>query len=66
MPRLSTRISLRWLPDDAFENTDTLVLSVKDWYVDLRVDVLSPHYYIDWAIAGERVTESVEPRMYIG
>lgn len=67
MIRLSTRVSLRWLPGDAFENTDTLVLSVKDWYVDLRVDISSPAAKpcIDWAIAGQRLVESVESRTYV-
>ncbi|KAJ0416219.1 hypothetical protein BJY00DRAFT_237743 [Aspergillus carlsbadensis] len=51
--RLSTRISLRWPPEPAFENTDTLVLSVDRWYVDLRVDRATGA--IDWAIAGERL-----------
>ncbi|KAF7169416.1 hypothetical protein CNMCM5623_002146 [Aspergillus felis] len=56
---LSTRVSLRWLPDPAFENTDTIVLSLKGWYVDLRVDKASGE--IDWAIAGQRIVESQEP-----
>ncbi|RHZ58539.1 hypothetical protein CDV55_100070, partial [Aspergillus turcosus] len=56
---LSTRISLRWLPDPAFENTDTIVLSLMGWYVDLRVD--KPTGKIDWAIAGQRIVESQEP-----
>ncbi|KAL4961872.1 uncharacterized protein BDV14DRAFT_179452 [Aspergillus stella-maris] len=51
--RLSTRVSLRWPPEPAFENTDTLVLSVGNWYVDLRVDKTTKA--IDWAIAGERL-----------
>ncbi|KAL2819849.1 hypothetical protein BDW59DRAFT_164883 [Aspergillus cavernicola] len=51
--RLSTRISLRWPPEPPFENTDTLVLSVGNWYVDLRVDPATQA--IDWAIAGERL-----------
>ncbi|KAL4790320.1 hypothetical protein BDV19DRAFT_394184 [Aspergillus venezuelensis] len=51
--RLSTRVSLRWPPEPAFENTDTLVLSVGNWYVDLRVDKATQA--IDWAIAGERL-----------
>ncbi|KAL4948414.1 hypothetical protein BDW69DRAFT_198904 [Aspergillus filifer] len=51
--RLSTRISLRWPPETPFENTDTLVLSVGNWYVDLRVDTTTRA--IDWAIAGERL-----------
>ncbi|KAL4814404.1 hypothetical protein BDW67DRAFT_186785 [Aspergillus spinulosporus] len=51
--RLSTRISLRWPPEPPFENTDTLVLSVGNWYVDLRVDRKTAT--LDWAIAGERL-----------
>ncbi|PWY85869.1 hypothetical protein BO94DRAFT_467768 [Aspergillus sclerotioniger CBS 115572] len=53
--RLSTRISLRWVPEPAFENTDTIVMSVAGWYVDLRVDKESGG--IDWAIAGRRVVD---------
>ncbi|KAF7589576.1 hypothetical protein BBP40_004155 [Aspergillus hancockii] len=58
--RLSTRISLRWLPEPASETTDTIVMSVKGWYVDLRVDKKTGD--IDWAIAGQRVVDSSEPR----
>ncbi|RAL00161.1 uncharacterized protein BO80DRAFT_109125 [Aspergillus ibericus CBS 121593] len=54
--RLSTRISLRWVPEPAFENTDTIVMSVAGWYVDLRVDKETGG--IDWAIAGQRVVDS--------
>ncbi|KAL3471212.1 hypothetical protein BJX99DRAFT_237976 [Aspergillus californicus] len=54
--RFSTRVSIRWPPEPAFENTDTLVLSVGNWYVDLRVDRATQK--IDWAIAGERLQES--------
>ncbi|KAL3459233.1 hypothetical protein BJX64DRAFT_265259 [Aspergillus heterothallicus] len=54
--RLSTRISLRWPPEPAYENTDTIVLSVDSWYVDLRVDRASGA--IDWAIAGERLQDT--------
>lgn len=57
---LSTRISLRWPPDPAFENTDTIVLSLMGWYVDLRVDKSTGK--IDWAITGQRIVESQEPR----
>ncbi|GAB1198319.1 hypothetical protein APSETT444_007638 [Aspergillus pseudonomiae] len=35
-------------------------MSVKGWYVDLRVDKKSGD--IDWAIAGQRVTDSSDPR----
>ncbi|RAH68391.1 uncharacterized protein BO66DRAFT_327123 [Aspergillus aculeatinus CBS 121060] len=54
--RLSTRISLRWPPAPAFENTDTIVMSVAGWYVDLRIDQATTT--IDWAIAGQRVVDS--------
>ncbi|KAJ5719113.1 hypothetical protein N7493_007568 [Penicillium malachiteum] len=57
--RFSTRISLRWLPEPAFENTDTIVMSVKDWYLDLRMDKKTST--IDWAIAGQRLIESQDP-----
>ncbi|KAL4972469.1 hypothetical protein BDW66DRAFT_162857 [Aspergillus desertorum] len=54
--RLSTRISLRWPPELPFENTDTLVLSVGNWYVDLRVDRNTAT--LDWAIAGKRLQKA--------
>ncbi|KAJ5679172.1 hypothetical protein N7462_007416 [Penicillium macrosclerotiorum] len=57
--RFSTRISLRWLPEPAQETTDTVVMSVKDWYLDLRMDKQTGG--IDWAIAGQRLIESQEP-----
>ncbi|PYH68446.1 uncharacterized protein BO88DRAFT_454143 [Aspergillus vadensis CBS 113365] len=56
--RLSTRISIRWVPEPAFENTDTIVMSVAGWYVDLRVDKTSGD--IDWAIAGQRVVDDAD------
>jgi hypothetical protein len=59
--KISTRISIRWLPDDASEPTDTLVFSVGGWYMDLRI--LKKGGGIDWAMAGERVVTSQDPRM---
>ncbi|KAJ5594807.1 uncharacterized protein N7459_001015 [Penicillium hispanicum] len=59
----STRISLRWLPEAPFENTDTLVLTVGDWYVDLRVDKQSGH--LDWAIAGQCLLQDTNPRRIV-
>lgn len=58
--RFSTRISLRWLPEPAQETTDTIVMSVGEWYIDLRMDKSTAG--IDWAIAGQRLIESQEPR----
>ncbi|KAJ5341516.1 hypothetical protein N7541_010640 [Penicillium brevicompactum] len=57
--RFSTRISIRWLPEAPQENTDTIVMSVKDWYLDLRMEKDTGN--IDWAIAGQRIVESQEP-----
>lgn len=57
--RFSTRISIRWLPEPAQETTDTIVMSVKDWYLDLRIEKETGK--IDWAIAGQRIVESQEP-----
>ncbi|KAJ5758160.1 uncharacterized protein N7511_006854 [Penicillium nucicola] len=57
--RFSTRISIRWLPDPPSETTDTIVMSVKDWYLDLRMEKETGA--VDWAIAGQRIVESQEP-----
>lgn len=57
--RASKRISIRWLPDPASEPTDTLVLSVGEYFVDLRV--LTADQSIDWALAGERIVLSEDP-----
>ncbi|KAJ5696874.1 hypothetical protein N7536_007286 [Penicillium majusculum] len=57
--RFSKRISFRWLTTPAEETTDTIVMSVKDWYVDLRIETATGK--IDWAIAGQRIVESQEP-----
>lgn len=59
--KFSTRISIRWLPDPPQETTDTIVMSVKDWYLDLRIEKATGK--IDWALAGQRIVESQEPCM---
>lgn len=58
---ITTRLSLRWLPDPPFETTDTLVLAVGEWYVDLRVD--KEFGEIDWALAGQCQLKDISPRM---
>jgi hypothetical protein len=50
--RLSTRISIRWDDDPASEPTDTIVLSVGTYYMDLRVN--KAENSLDWAFAGTR------------
>jgi len=58
--RISTRISLRWLPDPPSEPTDTLVFNVGAYFMDLRV--LKADTSIDWGMAGERQILSKDPR----
>lgn len=53
---LTTRISLRWVPEPPEETTDTIVLSVGEWFVDLRMDKKTEQ--IDWAMAGTRIEEN--------
>lgn len=58
-PHLSTRISIRWLPEAASEPTDTLVIGVGDYYMDLRMTKADAT--IDWAMAGQRIVLSEDP-----
>lgn len=57
--RASTRLSIRWPPAEASEPTDTLVLSVGDYYVDLRT--AKSDQSIDWALAGQQSVISENP-----
>jgi len=57
--RLSTRVSIRWLPEPASEDTDTRVLSVGGFFVDVRVRTADKS--IDWAMAGQRIVLSKDP-----
>lgn len=52
---------MRWGSETPFETTDTLVITVGEWYVDLRVDKKSGK--LDWALAGECIEEGRNPRM---
>jgi hypothetical protein len=61
--QISTRISIRWLPDPPFEPTDTLVYNVGTYFLDLRV--LQGQATIDWAMAGVREVLSREPRPFL-
>lgn len=61
--KISTRISLRWLPDPPSEPTDTLVYNVGTYFLDLRV-LRDPGNTIDWAMAGVREVLSRDPRSY--
>lgn len=59
--RQSIRISIRWLPDQPSEPTDTLVFGVGHWFMDLRVT--KADLTIDWAMAGVKEIVSQEPCM---
>lgn len=61
----TTRISLRWVPEPPEETTDTIVLAVGEYYLDLRVDKKSGG--IDWAMAGTNIAENPNetPREYL-
>lgn len=54
------RVSLRWLPDPAFEDTDTVALNVGGYFVDLRV--VKDTQTVQWSRAGERITLRTNPR----
>ncbi|RSL40999.1 hypothetical protein CEP54_015947 [Fusarium duplospermum] len=57
--RLSTRISIRWANDAPSEPTNTVVLSVGDYFMDLRIT--KADRTIDWAFAGTREILSRDP-----
>jgi hypothetical protein len=60
MSRLSTRVSIKWADNEASEPTDTHVMSIEEYYMDLRVRKADTT--IDWAMAGQRLIKSEDPR----
>lgn len=60
--RVSTRISLRWLPNAPSEPTDTLIFNIGSYFMDLRV--LKADAKIDWGMAGVREILSQSPCSY--
>ena len=57
--RLTQRLSFRWLPEPATESTDTLVMSVSNWFIDLRISLSDGS--LDWGFAGEEQVLEVGP-----
>ncbi|KAL2670244.1 hypothetical protein Neosp_014711 [[Neocosmospora] mangrovei] len=53
------RISIRWLPDAAYEDTDTVALNVGGYFIDLRV--VKESGAIQWSRAGERIVLKEDP-----
>ncbi|KAI5295608.1 hypothetical protein KEM52_000850 [Ascosphaera acerosa] len=56
---ISTRILMRWPPEPAYENANTLSLSLGGWYIDLRLEKQTGQ--IGWARAGEKLVEKRKP-----
>lgn len=51
--RASLRVSLAWSGGEPFEDTDTLVLTIMGYSLDLRVFTVGPQTgQIDWASVG--------------
>ncbi|CAH0059085.1 unnamed protein product [Clonostachys solani] len=53
------RISIRWLPKPAYEDTDTVALNVGGYFIDLRV--VKETGSIQWSRAGERILLKENP-----
>ncbi|KAF7561657.1 hypothetical protein G7046_g2487 [Stylonectria norvegica] len=60
IPEALERISIRWLPGAAYEDTKTIALNVGGYFMDLRVTKENPS--IEWAQAGERTILNEDPK----
>lgn len=56
------RVSIRWLPEPAYEDTETVALNVGGYFIDLRVQ--NSDGAIQWSRAGERRILKASPRQY--
>lgn len=61
-PQILKRVSIRWLPDAAYEDTDTIALNVGGYFLDLRIATADKS--LQWSRAGERKTLATDPRMF--
>jgi hypothetical protein len=59
-PSALQRISIRWLPEPVYEDTETIALNVGGYFVDLRVN--KKDATIQWSRAGERILLQSHPR----
>ena len=53
---ISKRLSIAWGGSAPYEDTDTLVLTGRTYFVDVRVKKGSDPLTLDWAIAGTRTS----------
>jgi hypothetical protein len=51
---ISKRLSIAWGDSSPYEDTDTLVLTGRTYFVDVRVEKGSDPHVLDWAFAGTR------------
>ena len=57
---LSFRLSIRWIPEEATELTNTVVLTGAKTGVFLDVRFFKGEQVLDWAFAGYRTTDPSE------
>ncbi|KAF9031802.1 hypothetical protein BDZ89DRAFT_948515 [Hymenopellis radicata] len=65
MSSISYRDSIRWLPDDASEPTDTIVLTGRNSNIFVDVRFLKGTSELDWAFAGYRSTREPKQTQFI-
>lgn len=53
---ISKRVSIAWDGSAPYEDTDTLVLTGRTYFVDVRVKKGSNPTALDWALAGTRTS----------
>ncbi|CZR62155.1 uncharacterized protein PAC_12052 [Phialocephala subalpina] len=61
-PQVLQRVSVRWLPEPAFEDTDTIALNVGGYFLDLRI--VKADGSVQWSRAGQRKVVKQEPFTY--
>lgn len=59
-PQVLQRISFRWLPESASEDTNTVAINVGGYFIDLRVT--KKDHSLQWSRAGERMKVGDNPR----
>lgn len=62
-PQILKRVSVRWLPDPAYEDTETTSLNVRGYYLDVRVAKADGS--LQWSRAGERKQLGTDPCMLL-
>jgi len=63
---ISRRLSIAWDGSAPYEDTDTLVLTGRTYFVDVRVKKGTNPLALDWALAGTRTsTPGSKPGMRV-